>query len=195
VRPHQRVSPTQAPSRLDTDLIPAADKNPDDRMEPVTVRLTGQRDGTAIVSCTRACRMPARSRDIAAVRAFAAAHARAHARAAALRGSSRCTCRANGCAVHEHTNVTCSGPVVVTVRHDQAVGRAWIITAVCTACAAATPHATVVARSAPPPEGAGLPASRPRRPAAAATFSSAEQGPPPARSRPRRPASRTRRTA
>ncbi|MGK5501011.1 hypothetical protein ACSNOF_24280, partial [Streptomyces sp. URMC 125] len=69
-----------------------------------TVRITGHADRTASVSCSvAACTMPPRSRNLSALRAFAARHAAAHARAATVRPDAACHCRARHCTAHEET--------------------------------------------------------------------------------------------
>ncbi|MBN0042594.1 hypothetical protein JS756_00400 [Streptomyces actuosus] len=93
--------------------------------------------------------MPARSRDIAALRRFAVAHAAAHAKAAAVRADASCWCRQQRCAAHEGTRVGCAGPVVLLLRHDPAVGQVWTLCEVCTSCAPLISHARVVGRAAP----------------------------------------------
>ncbi|MEU3845303.1 hypothetical protein AB0E88_35400 [Streptomyces sp. NPDC028635] len=104
--------------------------------------------------------MPARSRDLTALRRFAEAHALAHARAAAVRADAACWCRHHGCAPHEGTRVSCQGTVVLVLRHDPAVGQVWTLSEVCSACAPLMNHARVVARAA------SRPASPPPRPTA-----------------------------
>lgn len=119
-----------------------------------TVRITGHGDRTASVSCTTsACRMPPRSRDLAALRAFAARHAAAHAKAATVRANAACACRAQGCAAHEGARTLCSGGVLMVLRHDATVGRVWTVEEVCEACAPLLPHATVLARATRPRPG------------------------------------------
>ncbi|MFI2433502.1 hypothetical protein [Streptomyces sp. NPDC018693] len=93
--------------------------------------------------------MPARSRDIAALRRFAEAHATAHARAATVRPDAACGCRLHKCSAHEGTRVSCAGAVVLVLRHDPAVGQVWTLTEVCSACAPLMSHARVVARATP----------------------------------------------
>ncbi|WP_240203078.1 hypothetical protein [Streptomyces actuosus] len=114
-----------------------------------TIRMVGHRDRTASVTCSSACAMPARSRDIAALRRFAVAHAAAHAKAAAVRADASCWCRQQRCAAHEGTRVGCAGPVVLLLRHDPAVGQVWTLCEVCTSCAPLISHARVVGRAAP----------------------------------------------
>ncbi|GHA11578.1 hypothetical protein [Streptomyces echinoruber] len=125
-----------------------------------TIRVTGHRDRTASVSCSSACAMPPRSRDVAALRRFAEAHAAAHAKAVTVRADAACACRRQQCAAHEGTRVACAGPVVLVLRHDPAVGQVWTLTEVCSACAPLMSHARVVARAAAParPVAAAAPA-------------------------------------
>ncbi|MGP3953478.1 hypothetical protein [Streptomyces sp. 7N604] len=112
-----------------------------------TVRLTGHSDRTASVSCsTVACRMPPRSRNLAALRTFAAQHAAAHARAATIRPNASCHCRAQHCAAHQ-AKVRCAGGVVMILRHDPTVGREWTVEEVCESCAPLIAHATIVGRA------------------------------------------------
>ncbi|MEV0981633.1 hypothetical protein, partial [Streptomyces sp. NPDC049915] len=95
-----------------------------------TIRVVGHRDRSASVTCSSSCVMPARSRDLAALRRFAEAHALAHARAAAVRADAACRCRHHGCAPHEGTRVSCGGTVVLVLRHDPAVGQVWTLSEV-----------------------------------------------------------------
>lgn len=83
-----------------------------------TVRLTGHSDRTASVTCTSPCRMPARSRDLTALRAFAARHAAAHAKAAAVRPDAACHCRAERCEAHSREKTPCAGERLLILRHD-----------------------------------------------------------------------------
>ncbi|MEU1511710.1 hypothetical protein ABZ490_06055 [Streptomyces sp. NPDC005811] len=116
-----------------------------------TIRVVGHRDRTASVTCSSACAMPPRSRDLAALRRFAEAHAAAHARAAAVHHDAACWCRRERCALHEGTRVNCAGSVVLVLRHDPAVAQVWTLTEVCSACAPLMPHARVISRAVPPP--------------------------------------------
>ncbi|MET9117458.1 hypothetical protein ABZX38_25130 [Streptomyces longwoodensis] len=93
--------------------------------------------------------MPARSRDVAALRRFAEAHAAAHARAATVRPDASCGCRQSKCSAHEGARVTCAGTVVLVLRHDPAVGQVWTLTEVCSACAPLMTHARVVGHATP----------------------------------------------
>ncbi|KND33851.1 hypothetical protein [Streptomyces acidiscabies] len=111
--------------------------------------MTGRRDRTASVTCSSNCPMPARSRDVAALRRFAEAHAAAHARAATVRPDAACGCRQLKCAAHEGTRASCAGAVVLVLRHDPAVGQVWTLMEVCSACAPLMSHTRVVARAAP----------------------------------------------
>ncbi|MEU6709005.1 hypothetical protein [Streptomyces wuyuanensis] len=110
--------------------------------------------------------MPARSKDLASLRAFAARHAAAHARAATIRPNASCHCRtAEQCGAHQDTRVLCAGSVVMILRHDPAVGRVWTAAEVCATCAPLIRHATVIA-SAPRPAAAAAAHSTPQLPAA-----------------------------
>ncbi|WP_319595518.1 hypothetical protein [Streptomyces sp. ID05-04B] len=110
----------------------------------------GHRDRTASVTCSSACAMPSRSRDLAALRRFAEAHAAAHARAAAVHHDAACWCRRQRCAPHEDVRVSCAGTVVLVLRHDPSVGQVWTLSEVCSACAPLMPHTRVLSRAAPP---------------------------------------------
>lgn len=128
-----------------------------------TVRLTGHADRTATVTCsTAACTMPAKSRDIAGLRRFAALHVASHAKAARVRERASCQCWAQSCTAHEGMRVHCSGSTVLVLRHDPAVGCVWHLAEVCAACAKLMTHTRVVALPAPTaqPEAA---APRPER--------------------------------
>ncbi|WP_329224138.1 hypothetical protein OG352_38185 [Streptomyces sp. NBC_01485] len=116
-----------------------------------TIRVVGHRDRTASVTCSSTCSMPARSRDIAALRRFAVAHAGAHARAAAVHHDAACSCRRERCALHEGVRVACAGAVVLVLRHDPSVGQVWALSEVCSACAPLMTHTRVLSRAAPPP--------------------------------------------
>ncbi|MFF9165355.1 MULTISPECIES: hypothetical protein [unclassified Streptomyces] len=140
-----------------------------------TIRVVGHRDRTASVTCSSACAMPPRSRDLAALRRFAEAHARAHARAAAVRPDAACWCRHNRCAPHEGTRVSCGGAVVLVLRHDPAVGQVWTLSEVCSACAPLMSHTRVMAKAAARPTPSvprptGDDRSAPRPAPAAASF-------------------------
>ncbi|MDX3311884.1 hypothetical protein ACWGH3_01265 [Streptomyces sp. NPDC054884] len=115
-----------------------------------TIRVVGHRDRTASVTCSSACAMPPRSRDLAALRRFAEAHAAAHARAAAVHHDAACWCRRQRCAPHEDVRVSCAGTVVLVLRHDPSVGQVWTLSEVCSACASLMPHTRVLSRGAPP---------------------------------------------
>ncbi|MER7485068.1 hypothetical protein ABTY20_03815 [Streptomyces sp. NPDC126497] len=151
-----------------------------------TVRLTGHSDRTATVSCsTPACRMPPRSKDLAALRAFAARHAAAHAKAATVRPHAWCHCGFQRCAAHPETTTHCAGAVLLILRHDPTVGRVWSVEEVCETCAPLLAHATVLARAAQPRRrtdrpAAVVPAARPGVPGG---FSSPAAGPAEADSR------------
>ncbi|MET7296218.1 hypothetical protein ABZS79_29540 [Streptomyces griseoloalbus] len=132
-----------------------------------TVRITGHSDRSATVSCTTpACRMPPRSKDIAALRAFAARHAAAHAKAATVRPNAWCHCGSQHCAAHPDTATHCAGAVLLILRHDPTVGRVWSIEEVCETCAPLLPNVTLLARAA-----------QPRRTARPATEQPPPQGP------------------
>ncbi|MFJ8201017.1 hypothetical protein [Streptomyces sp. NPDC096152] len=158
-----------------------------------TVRLTGHADRTATVTCSiAACRMPARSRDLAALRAFAARHAAAHARAATVRANASCHCRAEHCEAHPQATVHhCTGGVLLILRHDATVGRVWVVEEVCESCAPLIPHASVVGRAQRRPtpvvqRAETVPAPDvPRVPGGFSSAGAADTGPQPAR-RPRR---------
>ncbi|PWI06702.1 hypothetical protein DIZ27_31810 [Streptomyces sp. NWU339] len=123
-----------------------------------TVRITGHSDRSATVSCsTSACRMPPRSKDLAALRAFAARHAAAHARAATVRPHAWCHCGSQRCAAHPDATTHCAGAVLLILRHDPTVGRVWSVEEVCEACAPLLAHATVLARAAQPRRRAAQP--------------------------------------
>ena len=139
-----------------------------------TIRVVGHRDRTASVTCSSACAMPPRSRDIAALRRFAEAHVAAHARAAAVHHDAACWCRRQRCASHEGTRVNCAGSVVLVLRHDPAVGQVWTLTEVCSACAPLMPHARVMSRAVPPPP----PRSAPRETYGLTPSGTAPSGPP-----------------
>lgn len=121
-----------------------------------TVRLTGHADRTATVSCsTGACTMPPRSRDVAALRRFAALHAASHAKAARVRDGAACQCWAQRCSAHEGTRTLCYGGTVLVLRHDPAVGRVWQLSEVCSACAKVMTHTRVVGLPAPTAQRGG----------------------------------------
>lgn len=159
------------------------------------VRLTGHGDHTVSVSCSvEACRMPPRSKDVAAMRRFAAEHVRAHARLATVRPNAACACRAAECAFHEHTRTACSGAPLLLLVHNPAVGQVWTLAEICQACAPLISHTTVLGRSGRPaagraaPDGAAAPApdrgtaeapagSVPARVAVPGGFSSPEAAP------------------
>ncbi|MFE8941130.1 hypothetical protein ACFYNX_27110 [Streptomyces sp. NPDC007872] len=115
-----------------------------------TVRLTGHSDRTVSVTCTSPCTMPARSRDLPSLRAFAARHAAAHAKAATVRPNAACHCRAERCEAHPADKTLCAGEVVMILRHDPVVGQVWIVEEVCAMCAPHIPHARILARAAAP---------------------------------------------
>ncbi|WP_317447491.1 hypothetical protein [Streptomyces collinus] len=160
-----------------------------------TVRLTGYADRSATVACSNtACKMPARSKDLAALRRFAAQHAAAHAKAANPRPNAWCHCGSTGCEAHPDTRTQCAGAVTLILRHDPTVGRVWNVEEVCAACAPLLAHTTAVARAARPGRAsaqppAPAPAARPGVPGG---FSSPAAGP---EDRPAAPARRSRRAA
>jgi hypothetical protein len=114
-----------------------------------TIRLTGHADRTATVTCTTVgCKMPPRSRDLAALRVFAAQHATAHAKTATVRPNAACHCRAQQCSPHPAAKVAlCTGAVVLVLRHDPSVGQVWTLAEVCETCAPLMTYATVLARA------------------------------------------------
>ncbi|WP_438306773.1 hypothetical protein ACSHXN_45370 (plasmid) [Streptomyces sp. HUAS TT11] len=134
-----------------------------------TVRLTGHADRSASVSrTTPGCRMPPRSKDIAALRASAAEHAAVHAKVARIRPEATYHCRARNYTAHPQTQMPCTDTVVLIVRHDPVVGQVWSVEEVCATCAAQTPNASIRARAAPPaptdpaaPPAKTVPASAP----------------------------------
>ncbi|MGW2449614.1 hypothetical protein, partial [Streptomyces sp. NPDC001675] len=146
-----------------------------------TVRLTGYADRSATVSCTTAaCRMPPRSKDLAALRAFAAQHAAAHAKAATVRPNAWCHCGSTRCEAPPDTRTHCAGAVTLILRHDPTVGRVWTIEEVCAACAPLIPHTTVVARAARPRRTVEQPAATvpaPTRAGVPGGFSSPDTAP------------------
>ncbi|MFH9740722.1 hypothetical protein ACH4MA_23935 [Streptomyces roseolus] len=117
-----------------------------------TIRLTGHHDHSARVSCTTAgCRMPDRSKDVRALRAFAAEHVRAHARLATPRPNAACACGGAGCR-HHQARALCSGRTLLVLIHNPAVGEVWTLAEICEACAPLITHARIVARAANPAE-------------------------------------------
>lgn len=126
-----------------------------------TVRIIGHGGRTASVTCTTAaCRMPARSENVTALRTFAAAHAAAHAKVATTNPHAYCYCGSQRCGAHPNAKTSCAGRVVMILRHDPAVGRVWSVEEVCELCAPLIPNSTVVARAARPNRTAS-PTSRP----------------------------------
>ncbi|MFJ3906442.1 hypothetical protein [Streptomyces sp. NPDC090025] len=122
-----------------------------------TIRLTGHPDHSASVACsTPGCRMPARSKDLSAVRAFAVEHVRAHARLASARPNAACACGASDCR-HHSTRTTCVGRTLLVLIHNPVVGEVWTLAEICQACAPLIAHASVVPgahRAAAAPAGA-----------------------------------------
>ncbi|MFJ3214123.1 hypothetical protein [Streptomyces flaveolus] len=129
-----------------------------------TVRIVGHGRTSASVTCsTAACRMPARSDDLAALRAFAARHAAAHAKAATVRPNAWCHCGSQHCGAHPDT------------RHDPVMRRVWSVEEVCETCAPLIPNATVLARAERPRRTPERPTAQnpgPVRPVVAGGFSS-----------------------
>jgi hypothetical protein len=125
--------------------------------------------------------MPARSQDLTALRAFAAAHAAAHVKAASINATAYCHCASQRCGAHSTTKTSCAGRVVFVLRHDPIVRRVWSLEEVCETCAPLIPNATIVARAARAaraarPERTAKPDTQvpaPARPLIAGGFSSA----------------------
>ncbi|MEU0059373.1 hypothetical protein [Streptomyces sp. NPDC006334] len=143
-----------------------------------TIRVVGHRDRTASVTCSSACSMPPRSRDLTALRRFAEAHAAAHAKAAAVRHDAACWCRHERCALHEGVRVACAGSVVLVLRHNPAVGQVWTLSEVCSACAPLMTHTRVLGRAAPPRQEAAAGPGR-RVPAEQPAVSDSDTAAPP----------------
>ncbi|MER6345101.1 hypothetical protein ACWC10_05995 [Streptomyces sp. NPDC001595] len=165
-----------------------------------TIRIIGHGSRAASVTCsTAACRMPPRSEDLAALRAFAAAHAAAHAKAATVNPNAYCHCGSQRCGAHPDTKTSCAGGVVLILRHDPLVRRVWSVEEVCETCAPLIANVTVLARAARPARTVKQTATpnvqvpAPARPAIAGGFSSppGDGDAPPAR-RPRRAPQRPR---
>ncbi|MFF8430993.1 hypothetical protein ACF07Y_38845 [Streptomyces sp. NPDC016566] len=175
---------TTAYSESSTDRVPG---------RAWTVRLTGHRDHSATVTCsTEACRMPTRSKDLAALRAFAAQHAAAHAKAATVRPNAWCHCGSGQCTAHP-AKVHCAGAVVMILRHDPTVGQVWSVEEVCEMCAPLIANAAVVARAARPHRVTEQPAPKvpaPARPGVPGGFSSPGAAPVEGRPAPARRSSR-----
>ncbi|MFI1809433.1 hypothetical protein ACH414_03715 [Streptomyces sp. NPDC020422] len=110
--------------------------------------------------------MPARSRDIAALRAFAGEHARAHARLATPRPNAACACGASACR-HHTARATCTGTTLLVLIHNPAVAEVWTLAEICQACAPLITHATVLAggRTVTAQPGAGTTRTAPAAPA------------------------------
>ncbi|MEU8761462.1 hypothetical protein [Streptomyces sp. NPDC048659] len=122
--------------------------------------------------------MPARSRDIAALRVFAGEHARAHARLASPRPSAACACGASGCR-HHTARASCTGTTLLVLIHNPAVAEVWTLAEICQACAPLITHATVLAggrtvapQSGPGGTGAAAPGAPAGPPPVAVGFSS-----------------------
>ncbi|MEU8621625.1 hypothetical protein [Streptomyces sp. NPDC048623] len=110
-----------------------------------TIRLTGHPDHSATVTCTTpGCRMPARSKDLASLRTFAAEHVRAHARLATARPNAACACGASDCR-HHTARTTCTGRTLLVLIHNPAVAEVWTLAEICQACAPLITHASVLA--------------------------------------------------
>ncbi|MER6847017.1 hypothetical protein AB0A81_26420 [Streptomyces flaveolus] len=142
-----------------------------------TVRIVGHGRSSASVTCsTAACRMPARSEDLAALRAFAARHAAAHAKAATVRPNAWCHCGSQHCGAHPGTKTHCAGAVLLILRHDPVMRRVWSVEEVCETCAPLIPNATVLARAERPRRTPDRPTTQasaaPVRPVVAGGFSS-----------------------
>ena len=146
-----------------------------------TVRLHGHSDRSASVTCsTEACRMPPRSKDLTALRTFAAQHAAAHAKVATIRPNAQCHCGSQRCGAHPDAKAHCTGAAVVMIlRHDPTVRRVWSVEEVCETCAPLIPNATVPTRAAQPTRTTERPAAKtaqvtaPARPSVVGGFSSA----------------------
>jgi hypothetical protein len=167
VEPH-----TDQPSTLEHAAVTTVHTEPSTERIPGrawTVRIVGHGRNSASVTCsTAACRMPARSEDLTALRAFAARHAAAHAKAATVRPNAWCHCGSQHCGAHPDTKTHCAGAVVMILRHDPVMRRVWSVEEVCETCAPLIPNATVLAR-----------AERPRRTPDRAQAAQAVQAPPP----------------
>ncbi|GGY70170.1 hypothetical protein GCM10010363_59120 [Streptomyces omiyaensis] len=98
--------------------------------------------------------MPDRSKDVRALRAFAAEHVRAHARLATPRPHASCACGGAGCR-HHQARALCSGRTLLVLIHNPAVGEVWTLAEICEACAPLITHARVVARAPSPAETRG----------------------------------------
>ncbi len=98
--------------------------------------------------------MPERSKDVRALRAFAADHVRAHARLATPRPNAACACGGAGCR-HHQARALCSGRTLLVLIHNPAVGEVWTLAEICEACAPLITHARIVARAPSPAETRG----------------------------------------
>ncbi|MFJ9813108.1 hypothetical protein ACIRTB_33310 [Streptomyces sp. NPDC101158] len=112
--------------------------------------------------------MPARSRDVQALRVFASEHARAHARLATLRPNAACACGASGCR-HHTARATCTGRTLLVLIHNPVLAEVWTLAEICQACAPLISHATVVAGAGPAGANESLAARAAAAAAAAAT--------------------------
>ncbi|MFI8521619.1 hypothetical protein ACIGEZ_27965 [Streptomyces sp. NPDC085481] len=138
-----------------------------------TIRLTGHPDHSATVTCTTpGCRMPARSKELRALRAFAAEHVRAHARLATPRPNAACACGASACR-HHSARATCTGRTLLVLIHNPAIAEVWTLAEICQACAPLINHATVLA-------GAGSSGTRDTLTAQPAAVGAAPASPAPA---------------
>ncbi|MFF8601304.1 hypothetical protein ACF065_23240 [Streptomyces sp. NPDC015232] len=143
-----------------------------------TIRLTGHPDHSATVTCTTpGCRMPARSKDLAALRTFAAEHVRAHARLASARPNAACACGASDCR-HHTARTTCTGRTLLVLIHHPAIAEVWTLAEICQACAPLIAHATVLAGAGGDSTGRDSLAARAAAAAAATPASPAAAAPP-----------------
>lgn len=121
--------------------------------------------------------MPARSKDVAALRAFAGEHARAHARLAAPRPNAACACGASDCR-HHAARATCTGTTLLVLIHNPAIAEVWTLAEICQACAPLITHAIVLAGGRTVAAQPG-PGARTGTGATGATGTAAPAGPPP----------------
>ncbi|MEV6330116.1 hypothetical protein [Streptomyces sp. NPDC051909] len=143
-----------------------------------TIRLTGHPDHSATVTCTTpGCRMPARSRDLASLRTFAAEHVRAHARLATVRPNAACACGASDCR-HHTARTTCTGRTLLVLIHNPVIAEVWTLAEICQACAPLISHASVLAGAGGASTGRDSLAARAAAAATAATAGSAPAAPP-----------------
>lgn len=118
--------------------------------------------------------MPARSKDLASLRTFAAEHVRAHARLATARPNAACACGASDCR-HHTARTTCTGRTLLVLIHNPAIAEVWTLAEICQACAPLISHATVLAGAGGASTGRDSLAAR-----AAAASAAAPAGPAPA---------------